>query len=67
MADYPHQSAAGQPILPRQQSPSPQPVTLVHQQPQDLEVHQQQALVAVQALERQRLKSLQDLVENPPL
>jgi len=32
-----------------------------------LSLHQQQALVAVQDLERQRLKSLQDLVENPPL
>ena len=27
----------------------------------------QAALIAVQDLERQRLKSLQDLVENPPL
>ena len=32
-----------------------------------LEAHLQQGLVAVQDLERQRLKSLQDLVENPPL
>ena len=37
-----------------------------------LEAHLQQqqhqaALVAVQALERERLRSLQDLVENPPL
>ena len=31
-----------------------------------LEAHLQQGLVAVQDLERQRLKSLQDLVENPP-
>ena len=32
-----------------------------------LEAHLQQGLVAVQDLERQRLKSLQDLVESPPL
>lgn len=32
-----------------------------------LEAHLQQALVAVQDLERQRLKSPQDLVENLPL
>ena len=32
-----------------------------------LEAHLQQGLVAVQDLERQRLKLLQDLVENPPL
>ena len=32
-----------------------------------LEAHLQQGLVVVQDLERQRLKSLQDLVENPPL
>ena len=32
-----------------------------------LEAYLQQGLVAVQDLERQRLKSLQDLVENPPL
>lgn len=62
MEDYPHQSAEEQPIHPRQQSLNP-----AHPQPQDLAAHQQQALVAVQALERQRLKSLQDLVENPPL
>ena len=32
-----------------------------------LEAHLQQGLVAMQDLERQRLKLLQDLVENPPL
>jgi hypothetical protein len=32
-----------------------------------LEAHLQQGLVAVQDLERQRLKLLQDLVESPPL
>ena len=32
-----------------------------------LEAHLQQGLVVVQDLERQRLKSLQDLVESPPL
>jgi len=32
-----------------------------------LEAHLQQGLVAVQALERQRLKLLQDSAVNPPL
>ena len=62
MEDYPHQSAEEQPIHPRQPFPNP-----AHPQPQDLEVHQQQALVAVQDLERQRLKSPQDSEESPPL
>ena len=62
MEESTYQSAGEQPIHPRQPFPNP-----AHPQPQDLEVHQQQALVAVQDLERQRLKSLQDLVENLPL
>ena len=60
MEESTYQSAEEQPTHLRQQSLNP-----AH--PQDLAAHQQQALVAVQDLERQRLKSLQDLVENPPL
>ena len=68
MEDYPHQSAEEQPIHPQQQSLNPaHPPCLEHLQSQDLAAHLQQALVAVQDLERQRLKSLQDLVGNPPL
>ena len=62
MEDYPHQSAEEQPTHPRQQS-----LNLAHPQSQDLVAHQQQALVAVQDLERQRLKSPQDSEESPPL
>ena len=62
MADYPHPSAEEQPTHPRQQSLNP-----AHQQPQDLAAHLQQGLVAVQDLERQRLKLLQDSAANLPL
>ena len=79
MADYPHPQASEQHIRLRQQSHSqPHPPQLLHQLPTHgdhnpweseaaLEAHLQQGLVAVQELERQRLKSLQDLVESPPL
>ena len=77
MADYKHQAAGEQHIRLRQQSHSQaHPPALVHQRqhlPQQglaearLEAHLQQGLVAVQALEPQRLKSLQDSAANPPL
>ena len=68
MEESQHHQAEEQPTHPRQPSHSQlHPPHLVHQQPQDLAVHLQQGLVAMQDLERQRLKLLQDLVENPPL
>jgi hypothetical protein len=69
MEESTYQATEEQHTHPQQQSLSPQPVRLVHQHPlpQDLAAHLQQGLVAVQDLERQRLKSLQDLVERPPL
>ena len=69
MEEYPHQATGEQHTHPQQPSHSPQPASSVHQHPlpQDLAAHLQQGLVAVQDLERQRLKSLQDLVGNPPL
>lgn len=60
MEESTYQSAEEQPIHPRHPSLNP-----AHPQPQDLVAHQQQALAAIQALERQRLKSLQDLGANP--
>lgn len=67
MEEYPHQATGEQPIHPQQPSHSPQPALSVHQPPQDLVAHQQQGLVAVQELERQRLTSPQDLGASPPL
>ena len=79
MAEYPHPQASEQHIRLRQQSLSQlHPPQLLHQSPTHgdhnpwaaeaaLEAHLQQGLVAMQDLERQRLKLLQDLVENPPL
>ena len=79
MAEHNYHQASEQHIRLRQQSHSqPHPPQLAHQLPTHgdhnpwaweaaLEAHLQQGLVAVQDLERQRLKSLQDLVENPPL
>jgi predicted DNA-binding protein (UPF0251 family) len=44
------------------------PAQVLHQPQAGVPLQQHQAaLVAVQELERQRLKSLQDLVESPPL
>ena len=69
MEESTYHQAGEQPKHPRRPSHSPQSASSVHQHPlpQDLPAHLQQGLVAVQALERQRLKSLQDLVERPPL
>ena len=69
MEESQHHQAGEQPIHPRQPSHSPQPASSVHQHPlpQDLPAHLQQGLVAVQDLERQRLKSLQDSAASPPL
>ena len=69
MAEYPHQATGEQPTHPRQPSLNPAPASSMHQHPlpQDLPAHQQQGLVAVQELERQRLKSPQDLGARPPL
>jgi hypothetical protein len=79
MEESQHQATGEQHIRLRQQSHSqPHPPALAHQSPTALdhnpwaweaalEAHLQQGLVAVQELERQRLKSPQDLVENPPL
>ena len=69
MEESQHHQAGEQHIHLRQPSHSPQPASSVHQHPlpQDLAAHLQQGLVAMQGLEHQRLKLLQDLVENPPL
>ena len=78
MEESTYHQAGEQHIRLRQQSSPQQPVALVHQSPTvsahnpwapeaALEAHLQRGLVAVQDLERQRLKSLQDLVENQPL
>jgi hypothetical protein len=69
MEESTYQATGAQPIHPQQPSHSPPPASSVHQhpQPQDLAAHQQQGLVAVQELERQRLKSPQDLGARPPL
>ena len=79
MEESTYHQAGEQHIRLRQQSLSQlHPPQLAHQSPTHgdhnpwawearLEAHLQQGLAAVQDLERQRLKSLQDLVENPPL
>ena len=79
MEESQHPQASEQHIRLRQQSLSQaHPPALVHQLPTHLahnpwaweaalEAHLQQGLVAVQDLERQRLKSLQDSAVNPPL
>ena len=68
MEESQHHQAEEQPTHPRQPSHSQlYPPHSEHQQPQDLAAHLQQGLVAMQDLERQRLKLLQDLVESPPL
>jgi len=67
----PHQQAGEQHIRLRHQSNHQHPPALVHQHQVQaaleahLSQHQRQALVAVQDLERQRLKSLQDSGANP--
>lgn len=79
MAEYQHPQASEQHIRLRQQSLSQlHPPQLLHQSPTPgdhnpwaseaaLEAHLQRGLVAVQDLERQRLKSLPDSAANPPL
>ena len=79
MEESTYQSAGEQHIRLRQQSHSqPHPPRLVYQLPTAsahnpwaaearLEAHLQQGLVAVQELERQRLKSPQDLGASPHL
>ena len=69
MEESQHHQAGEQHTHPQQPSHSPQPASSVpqHPLPQDLVAHLQQGLVAVQDLERQRLKSLQDSAANPPL
>ena len=79
MEESQHHQAGEQHIRLRRQSHSqPHPPALAHQSPTALdhnpwaweaalEAHLQQGLVAMQGLEHQRLKLLQDLVENPPL
>ena len=66
----PHHQAAVQHLAYLQQTQRQSPTVLAHNPwvaQAALEAYLQQGLVAVQDLERQRLKSLQDLVENPPL
>ena len=68
MEESTYHQAGEQPIHPRQQFLNPaHPPHLAHPQPLDLAAHLQQGLVAVQDLEHQRLKSLQDSAERPPL
>jgi len=79
MAEHNYHQAGEQHIRLRHQSNSQaHPPALVHQSPTAsdhnpwaaeavLEAHLQQGLVAVQDLERQRLKLLQDSAANPPL
>ena len=78
MEESQHHQAGEQHIHLRQPSHSqPHPPALAHQLPTAsdhnpwawearLEAHLQQGLVAVQELERQRLKSPQDSAANPP-
>lgn len=68
--DQPHHQAGVQHLAYLQQAQRQSPTVGDHNPwaaEAVLEAHLQQGLVAVQDLERQRLKSLQDLVENPPL
>ena len=78
MEESQHHQAGEQHTHPQQQSHSqPHPPALAHQLPTvsdhnpwaaeaALEAHLQQGLVAVQELERQRLKLSQDSAANPP-
>ena len=68
--DQPHHQAGRQHLAYLQQTQRQSPTHGDHNpwaSEAALEAHLQQGLVAMQDLERQRLKLLQDLVENPPL
>ena len=68
--DQPHHQAGRQHLAYLQQTQRQSPTHGDHNPwaaEAALEAHLQQGLVVVQDLERQRLKSLQDLVENLPL
>ena len=49
-----------------QQDSAPYPAQVLHQHQIGAQLQHQAAVIAVQDLERQRLRLLQDLVENPP-